>query len=677
MGWRDRQGRPRCGGCPPDEDGDPIGIVVEVVARVDPTIPAARVADAVAAVTSQVGQRRQLAWALQDRPELLTGAGAHARVPAVLRLIDVLSEDSAGRIVRPACPHCQRVVVLSKSRDGMRVCRNCEAKARAEPCSRCGTIREPATRDESGQPVCANCLATDPANHETCVGCDRRRPVNVRGSEGPLCPSCRAVPVRICSICQRRAPCAVSKVTGQPWCRACKERWARCSSCGTVQPVRGGTRAAPLCATCTQPDPEFWRSCPGCGDHRQMHPRPCTRCRLQQRVTGLLADATGTIRPELRALCDNLVNYERPSTVLAWLTQPTVTSVLAELATGQRRLNHDALDEVGDTAVVRHLRSVLVATGALPVRDEQLARIEGWVTRTINEHPRPETRELLGRYAVWHLLRRLRQRNRGDETTYAQIELVRRQVRAAIGLLDWLATRGLTLAACRQGDLEAWLAQSDVAGRSETGHFVRWVISQRINPGLQFAATRWTGPAGPLDHEERWRQTRQLLSDETLDVGDRVAGLLVLLYAQRAAAISRLTIADIDTDHDTVTLRLGNAPITVPEPLAALIRDLIATRRGHAAIGDRRTSPWLFPGGQPGRPISADRLGRRLRLLGIRPRQARSTALFQLATELPAAVLARMLGIHIQVAVTWQHLSAGDWTSYAADVARRPDTPHT
>ena len=30
-----------------------------------------------------------------------------------------------------------------------------------------------------------------------------------------------------------------------------------------------------------------------------------------------------------------------------------------------------------------------------------------------------------------------------------------------------------------------------------------------------------------------------------------------------------------------------------------------------------------------------------------------------------------MLGIHIKVAVQWQHLSAGDWTNYAADVSRR------
>ena len=38
---------------------------------------------------------------------------------------------------------------------------------------------------------------------------------------------------------------------------------------------------------------------------------------------------------------------------------------------------------------------------------------------------------------------------------------------------------------------------------------------------------------------------------------------------------------------------------------------------------------------------------------------ARSTALFGLATELPAALLARLLGIHISVAVAWQRASSG------------------
>jgi predicted nucleotidyltransferase len=102
-----------------------------------------------------------------------------------------------------------------------------------------------------------------------------------------------------------------------------------------------------------------------------------------------------------------------------------------------------------------------------------------------------------------------------------------------------------------------------------------------------------------------------------------------------------------------------------------LVLELVATRRGHAALGDQGTSPWLFPGGQPGRPVSSFQLAERLRQLGLHPGQARSTALFQLTTEQPAALLARMLGIHITVAVAWQRASSGDWASYASDVSRR------
>jgi hypothetical protein len=89
----------------------------------------------------------------------------------------------------------------------------------------------------------------------------------------------------------------------------------------------------------------------------------------------------------------------------------------------------------------------------------------------------------------------------------------------------------------------------------------------------------------------------------------------------------------------------------------------------------RETSRWLFPGGQPGQPISAYRLAERLRQLGLRPGPARSTALFGLAAELPAALLARLLGIHISVAVAWQRASSGDWTAYAADYSRRQRGP--
>lgn len=43
----------------------------------------------------------------------------------------------------------------------------------------------------------------------------------------------------------------------------------------------------------------------------------------------------------------------------------------------------------------------------------------------------------------------------------------------------------------------------------------------------------------------------------------------------------------------------------------------------------------------------------------------------EIPTETPAAILARALGIHTDVAVAWQRLSAGGWANYAAEVSRR------
>lgn len=78
---RDRDGAPRCTQCPLDDGRDPNPQVVDVVARADPTLPTDMIAAATAAAAPQAGQRHRLAWALQDRPDLLTGNGAQAPVP--------------------------------------------------------------------------------------------------------------------------------------------------------------------------------------------------------------------------------------------------------------------------------------------------------------------------------------------------------------------------------------------------------------------------------------------------------------------------------------------------------------------------------------------------------------------------------------------------------------------
>ncbi|MFE4369741.1 hypothetical protein ACFRMN_16215 [Streptomyces sp. NPDC056835] len=70
------------------------------------------------------------------------------------------------------------------------------------------------------------------------------------------------------------------------------------------------------------------------------------------------------------------------------------------------------------------------------------------------------------------------------------------------------------------------------------------------------------------------------------------------------------------------------------------------------------------------REVSRSQLIRRLQVLGVRPRMARNAAPVELASELPAVVVSRLLGIHRNTADTWKRL-VGQGNTYAAEVASR------
>ena len=63
-------------------------------------------------------------------------------------------------------------------------------------------------------------------------------------------------------------------------------------------------------------------------------------------------------------------------------------------------------------------------------------------------------------------------------------------------------------------------------------------------------------------------------------------------------------------------------------------------------MGAPSESQWLFPGIQPDSPLRASRLQVRLNAYGLRARAARTTALLDLATEVPPVVLADLLGMY-------------------------------
>ena len=72
------------------------------------------------------------------------------------------------------------------------------------------------------------------------------------------------------------------------------------------------------------------------------------------------------------------------------------------------------------------------------------------------------------------------------------------------------------------------------------------------------------------------------------------------------------------------------------------------------------------PVATPGSRNTPGHLRRRLAAIGIECRAQRTTALLQLAAQVPAAILGDTLGLTPRTAVHWTAQGAGRWNAYAA-----------
>ena len=98
--------------------------------------------------------------------------------------------------------------------------------------------------------------------------------------------------------------------------------------------------------------------------------------------------------PGLAALRRDIATAEHPVTAMRWLTKPSIAPVLSGLAAGRIPLTHQALDELGASQPLAHLRQALVAVGALPARDEEMVRLEAFLGGLLASQHDTERRQL-------------------------------------------------------------------------------------------------------------------------------------------------------------------------------------------------------------------------------------------------------------------------------------------
>jgi hypothetical protein len=404
--------------------------------------------------------------------------------------------------------------------------------------------------------------------------------------------------------------------------------------------------------------------CEGCGNEdRIWRQRRCFSCNLAARINAVLAGPEGDIPRELAAFAIVLGNTDSPRAVLRWLDRPHVAAVLAGLARGNLALHHHTFDDLaGQGRWVGHLRQVLVISGVLPERDETVAALESWVDGQLERIDTPEDRRLVAAYAIWWVIRRRRNRQTRRPSMGTKSDHV--GILRAIELLSWLRDHDTTLQTCAQADIDLWVASGSPV-RREARRFIRWARRQRLCGQIDIAHRRDALPVATAAVTDLAATARRLLTDDTVALVDRVTGLLVVLYGQPLSRIAALTVDHIDRTEAGTTLKLGATPVELAEPFGQLVSQLAANHSGRAVLADP-TSPWLFPGARPGRPITPQRLQNRLGRLGIRARAARTTMLLELAGELAPTVIADTLGLYPNTAVRWVKAAAGDWNAYAA-----------
>lgn len=671
--------------------------ILAAVAAADPTLPAARASAAVDGLLTHPGVARGLAAALAADPAALQ-VGAP---PGIGRLIAALR--AAGSMLpAPACARCGRTDRPLTRSDAGGVCPRCRRRQLATACARCGLVKPVAARDEQRRPVCARCAdrpqrrcgrcgrirriairARDGAPEicdgcfqgaeAVCVGCGRRRPCAYLAQARPTCQACRPRAVADCAHCgEHRAPAA--RWPEGPVCDPCYtaalRRRGRCTHCGTTRRlVHPPGPTATTCAACTNLPTSHLdgHACVDCGveDKLYEHGR-CASCSLRRRTAQLLRADAEHIRPELTAVFTAITATVTPRSALNWLRTGAGAKVLAELATGAFPLTHDALDAHPHRRAADYLRDILVANHVLPGRDEALVRTERFLAELLAGIDHDPDRRLIAAFATWRVLRRLRRCAQQHPRPRTYTRRARQQITAAARFLAWLAERRTRLREATQADLDAWLA-----GRPETYQvrdFLDWASEHGHCQPLHVPRLG-RNPGIATSDDDRFAQLARLLHGTDLELTDRVGGALLLLYGQPLSRITAITTDQLTHRDQQLFLRFGHHDVHIPEPLASLVVALARGGRRYLGVGSPATNNWLFPGHLPGRPLTAARLGERLRALGIHAQPGRRAALTSLAAQLPAAVLAELLNLHPTTAVRWVRDAGGDWNRYAAQLA--------
>ncbi|MFF8609522.1 hypothetical protein ACF06X_26705 [Streptomyces sp. NPDC015346] len=391
----------------------------------------------------------------------------------------------------------------------------------------------------------------------------------------------------------------------------------------------------------------------------------CTRCFTRKRLDSALGVDGATIPLALRDVHSALAGAGRPRRVLHWLTRSGVPTLLSQLADAEEQLTHQHLDDLPNTPTTRYVRDVLVAAAVLPVRDERLEGLPRWADALLSQAP-AHHKHLATPFTHWYLLHRIRRANRHRTLRASTENVMRSKLRRALELLGWLDETGTDLGQLTQPALERWVEEGP-ANRRDVRAFITWARSRRLTGDLTIPLATVPAPSTFTTEKEQADQLHQCLTDDTMPIDVRTVGALTLLFGLQPTKLLELTVHDIVEDETATVLNLDGQRIPLPPKVARLVRVLRDRCQERWQLNQTAsTTPWLFPGQEPARPLGATYLSLKLRQHGITPLAGRNSARLALAADLPASVLADFTATSISNATRWTGYARRDWFDYIA-----------
>ena len=438
-----------------------------------------------------------------------------------------------------------------------------------------------------------------------------------------------------------------------------------CIDCGLLCRAYRHHDGRGYCFRCAGVNPIFFRPCPRCGESAYLNRNLCISCRAHESVHLLFTDEVTASDRRILAMRDACLAAD-PIAVQSVFNRPKIVAQLRMALTAPTGFpSHQDLDAAGTDMATRTVRSFLVQYGILPSRDDHLARLEQWVTETMMTIKESEERHALTGYARWAHLRRLREQT--APTRFAQISSIRREIRMILELLARARDQGHSLVELTQLDLDSWAA----AGPQDcyrVHNFLRWAAANGNCRRLSFEKRPASLPlATASDEDAQWDALRTIFDGSiNLKPSTRLAAALILLYGASVSKIVQLTVDDITPDGEILFVRLGRVPLALPHSVGQFALQTKENRRSGLIFQAAEEAYWLFPGVISRNHLSVAALRERLYALNISPRRARSHALTTLAQEMPAAVLARLTGLHISTASRWMLAVSAPNARYAA-----------